>query len=129
MLDIIIAVVWITTGAGVLFLLGAALPRVPDRLTWALFGVAEVAVLVGIVADIVLLVRGWVTPDLATHIGYLVSLPFIAPAGAALTYKKLDRWGRLILGIATLIAAIMVVRQLQTLGVPYGYVNLRPADG
>ena len=54
----------------------------------------------------------------------LVSLPFIIPAGYALTYKKIDRWGLLILGVATLICAIMIIRQVQTLGIPFGYVNV-----
>ncbi|WP_226345896.1 hypothetical protein [Agilicoccus flavus] len=129
MLEIITACLWVTTAAGALLALGAAVDRIPDRVSLGLFGVAELGVIVAVAADVALLARGWVTPDLATHIGYLVSLPFIAPAGLALTYKKIDRWGRLILGIAVLIAAIMVVRQIQTLGIPFGYVNLRPANG
>ena len=68
--------------------------------------------------------RGWRLPDLATHLSYLISLPFIIPAGYAMTYKKIDRWGLLILAVATLIGAIMIVRQVQTLGIPFGYLNV-----
>lgn len=126
MIGFIEAVVWIVTAVGALFCLATVPGRLPRPVAFALFAVAEVAVLASVAVDVVLLARGWRTPDLPTHIGYLLSLPFIAPAGLALTYKKLDRWGLLIIGVATLIAAIMVVRQLQTLGVPYGYVNVTP---
>lgn len=124
MLGIITGGMWIVTTIGVAFLVLAAIGRAPRTLALALAGIAVLVTLVGIGADIVLLTQGWRLPDLPTHIGYLVSLPFIVPAGYALTYKKIDRWGLLILGVATLICAIMIIRQVQTLGIPFGYVNV-----
>ena len=124
MLGIITGGMWIVTAIGVVFLVLAAIGRAPRPVALGLAGAAVLVTLVGVVVDIVLLVQGWRLPDLATHIGYLVSLPFIVPAGYALTYKKIDRWGLLILGVATLICAIMIVRQIQTLGIPFGYVNV-----
>ncbi len=124
MLGIITGGMWIVTAAGVALLVLAAIGRAPRWLALGIAGAALAVTLVGIGANIVLLVQGWRLPDLPTHIGYLVSLPFIIPAGYALTYKKIDRWGLLILGIATLICAIMIVRQVQTLGIPFGYLNV-----
>lgn len=123
MLAVIVGTVYVVTVVGVILLLLAVPPRAPRRLALALLGVAELAILLAVLVDVVLLVRGWKTPGLGTHISYLVSTPFIIPAGFALTYKKLDRWGLLIVGVATLIAAIMIVRHLQTLGVLFGYLN------
>lgn len=129
MIGLITGITWFVTAIGVLLSLAAAVGRLPARVAFGLLGAAFVATVVGVAADVVLLVQGWKTPDLATHIGYLISLPFIIPAGLVLTYKKIDRWGLLILGIATLITAIMIVRQVQTLGLPFGYVNVRPVGG
>lgn len=129
MLGIIIGVVWVVTAIGVVLLLAALVGRFPTKGAFALVALAELAALVAVVADVGLLVGGFRTPALATHISYLLTVPFIIPAGLALTYKKIDRWGLLILGVATLIAAIMVVRQVQTLGIAYGYLNLGPAGG
>lgn len=124
MLGIIIAVMWVVTACGGLLLLLAAIGRAPRAVALGLCGLAYVATLVGVGVDVVLLVQGWRLPDLPTHLGYLIALPFIIPAGYALTYKKIDRWGLLILGVATLIGAIMIVRQVQTLGIPFGYLNV-----
>lgn len=124
MLDVIAIAAWVVTALGALLLLGAAIGRVPRPVTIALLVLAELATLVAVGVDIVLLVQGFQTPGLATHISYLVSTPLLIPAGVALTYKKFDRWGLLIVGVATLIAAIMVVRQVQTLGIPFGYINV-----
>lgn len=129
MIGLITGLTWFVTAIGVVLVAAAGVGRLPARAAFALLGAALAATIVGIVADVVLLVQGWKTPDLATHVGYLVSLPFIIPAGLALTYKKIDRWGLLILGVATLITAIMIVRQVQTLGLPFGYVNVRPLGG
>lgn len=123
MLGIITAGLWVVTACGVALLVCAAIGRAPRSVAIGLAAVALAATLVGIGADVVLLVRGWRLPDLPTHLGYLISLPFIIPAGFALTYKKIDRWGLLILSIATLIDAIMIVRQVQTLGIRFGYLN------
>lgn len=124
MLAIITGGMWIVTAIGVALLVLAAIGRAPRRLALSLAGIAVVVTLIGIGADVVLLVQGWRLPDLPTHIGYLVSLPFIIPAGYVLTYKRIDRWGLLILAVATLTCAIMIVRQVQTLGVPFGYLNV-----
>lgn len=123
MLGIITAGLWVVTACGVALLVCAAIGRAPRPVAIGLAAVALAATLVGVGANIVLLVQGWRLPDLPTHLGYLISLPFIIPAGFALTYKKIDRWGLLILSIATLIDAIMIVRQVQTLGIPFGYLN------
>ncbi len=123
MLGIIIAAMWLVTACGVALLAAAAAGRESRPLGVGLAGLALLATLVGVGADVVLLAQGWRLPDLPTHLGYLISLPFIIPAGYALTYKKIDRWGLLILGVATLIDAIMIVRQIQTLGIPFGYLN------
>lgn len=119
-------VAYVTAALSALLLLMAIPPRVPRRLSLAVIGLAELAVLVGIGIDIATLVGGRKVPDMATHISYLVTTPLIIPAGFALTYKKLDRWGLVIVGIATVIATFMVIRQLQTMGVPFGYLNVRP---
>ncbi|GAB95214.1 hypothetical protein BJY21_002653 [Kineosphaera limosa] len=124
MLEVIIAGMWVVTGCGIVLLALAAIGRAPRRVALGVAGIAYAATLVGLGANIVLLVQGWRLPDLATHLGYLISLPFIIPAGYALTYKKIDRWGLVILGVATLIGAIMIVRQVQTLGIPFGYLNV-----
>lgn len=123
MLEIITAGLWVVTACGVALLVLSAIGTAPKAVALGLAALAYLSTLVGIGADVVLLVRGWRLPDLATHLGYLISLPFIIPAGYALTYQKIDRWGMLILGVATLIGAIMIVRQVQTLGIPYGYLN------
>lgn len=124
MLTLITSGMWVVTAIGVVLLALAAIGRAPRALPIGLCALALLVTLVGIVADVVLLAQGWRLPDLPTHIGYLLSLPFIIPAGYALTYKKIDRWGLLILGVATLIDAIMIVRQVQTLGLPFGYLNV-----
>lgn len=124
MLDVIVAAMWVTTAMGVVLLLGAVVGRLPRPLTLAALGIGEAATLVAVVADVVWLIQGHPSPGLITHISYLLTTPLIIPAGFALTYKKFDRWGLLIVAVATLIAAIMVVRQLQTLGIPFGYLNV-----
>lgn len=123
MLGIIIAAMWLVTACGVALLAAAAIVRESRPLGVGLAGLALLATLVSVGTNVVLLAQGWRLPDLPTHVGYLISLPFIIPAGYALTYKKIDRWGLLILGVATLIDAIMIVRQIQTLGIPFGYLN------
>lgn len=124
MLAVIVGTVYLVTAVGVVLLLLAIPPRAPRGVVLGLLALAELSIVAAVVADVVLLSRGWRTPGLGTHVSYLASTPFIIPAGFALTYRKLDRWGILIVGVATLIAAIMVVRHLQTLGVPFGYLNV-----
>lgn len=124
MLEVVIVSMRVTTGIGALLLLAAIVGRLPRPVTLALVGLAEAAVLVAVVADIVYVAAGNPGPALITHISYLLTTPLIIPAGFALTYKKFDRWGLLIVAVATLIAAIMIVRQLQTLGIPFGYLNV-----
>ncbi len=124
MQGVIVAAMWVTLAMGVALLIGAAIGRFPRPLTLGVLAVAEVATLVAVGADIAWLIQGRSTPGLVTHISYLLSTPLLIPAGFALTYKKFDRWGLLIVAVATLIAAIMIVRQLQTLGIPYGYLNV-----
>lgn len=123
MVDFMQVITWIVTAVGVMLLIGAAIGSMPTRLTFALLGIAQAAVLVGVIVDIVALVRGQSTPELLTHIGYLITVPLLIPAGLALTYRKIDRWGLLIVAVATLITAVMVIRQVQTLGIPFGYLN------
>lgn len=123
MVGFLAVIAWLVAGIGVVFLVGAAVGRFPRRLAFFLIGVVEVGTILGVAVDAVSLVGGRQVPDLPTHIGYLLTTPLITPAGLALTYKKLDRWGLVIIGVAVLITAIMVVRQVQTLGVPFGYVN------
>ncbi len=108
----------------VALLVGAAVGRFSRRAALAVLGLAQLAVMVGIGLDIAALVQGQPVPDMPTHVGYLLSTPLIIPAGLALTYRKIDRWGLLITGVATLIAAIMIVRQVQTMGIPFGYLNV-----
>lgn len=124
MFSVIVVAMWVTLAMGVLLLLAAAVGRLPRRVALGVIGVGWVASLVAVVADVAWLVQGRETPGLATHISYLLSTPFIIPAGFALTYKKFDRWGLLIVAVATLISAIMIVRQVQTLGIIYGYLNV-----
>ncbi len=126
MIDALRVLTGIVTAIGVVLLVAAAAGRMyqlPRRITLSLLAVAEAAVLVGIVIDITWLARGHSAPDLVTHIGYLLTTPLLIPAGLGLTYKKIDRWGLLIVGIATLIAAVMMIRQVQTLGLRFGFLN------
>lgn len=124
LLLVIVGAMWVTLAVGVVLLIAAAVGRLPRRVTLGLLAVAELATVVAVVADIAYVVAGHPGPRLATHISYLVSTPLIIPAGFALTYKKIDRWGLLIVAVATLIAAIMIVRQVQTLGFLFGYLNV-----
>lgn len=120
------AIAWITAALSAVILLLAIPPRVPRTLALAVTAAAQLAVMIGIGIDIAALVRGEARdiPSMATHISYLVTTPLIIPAGFALTYKKLDRWGLLIVGVAAVIATFMVIRQVQTMGVPFGYLNV-----
>lgn len=118
----------LVTAVGVVLLLSAALARdgrrlLPRRAVFGLLGLAEAATLLGIVVDIVWLAGGRETPELVTHIGYLLTTPLLIPAGLGLTYKKIDRWGLLIVGVAALITAVMMIRQVQTLGLRFGFLN------
>ena len=117
-------VAYVTAGLSVLLLLMAIPPRVPRAAALAVMGLAEAAVLVGIGLDVATIVGGRQVPDMLTHVSYLLTTPLIIPAGFALTYQKLDRWGLVIVGIASVIATFMVIRQLQTMGVPFGYLNV-----
>lgn len=120
---------WLTglvAGVGVILLVAAAVGpfvMLPRRPVLALLAVAEAATLVGVAVDVAWLAVGNSTPELVTHIGYLLTTPLLIPAGLGLTYKKIDRWGPLILGVATLIAAVMMIRQVQTLGLRFGFLN------
>lgn len=123
MLDVIVACLWVVTAAGVVLLLGGAVGRLPRGVALIVVGVAEAASIVSVLAGVAGLLSGWETPELATHIGYLLTVPLITPAGFALTYKKIDRAGLLILAVAVLITAVMIVRQVQTLGMDFGHLN------
>ncbi|GAB48990.1 hypothetical protein [Mobilicoccus pelagius] len=124
MLAVVVAAMWVTLTVGVILLVAAAVGHLPRRVTLGLLAVAEIATLVAVGADVAYVVTGHPGPRLATHISYLLSTPLLIPAGVALTYKKFDRWGLLIVAVATLIAAIMIVRQVQTLGILFGYLNV-----
>lgn len=121
-------VAYISAGLSAVLLLMAVPRSVPRPLALSVIGAAQVVVMIGIVIDIAALVIGEARqiPNVATHVSYLITTPLIIPAGFALTYKKLDRWGMLIVGIAAVIATFMVIRQVQTLGIPFGYLNVRP---
>ncbi len=123
MLESLRMITALVTGIGVVLLFAAAVGRLPRRATLALLAVAEVAVVAGVLIDIAWLVRGNSTPELLTHIGYLITTPLLIPAGLGLTYRKIDRWGLLIVGVATLITAVMIIRQVQTLGLRFGFLN------
>lgn len=126
MIEALRALTGLVAGVGVVLLLAAAAGRfalLPRRLTLALLAIAQTATLIGIVVDIAWLARGNSTPELATHVGYLITTPLLIPAGLGLTYKKIDRWGLLIVAVATLIAAVMMIRQVQTLGLRFGFLN------
>ncbi len=124
MLTVIVACLWVTTGVGVVLLIAAAIGRLPRKASLALVGIAQAASMVSVVAGVAGLISGWESPELATHIGYLLTVPLITPAGFALTYKKIDRAGLAILGVAVLITAVMIVRQVQTLGLDFGHLNV-----
>lgn len=117
MTTLIRAGMWIPTLVGVVLLAAAAIGRAPARLVFALAGLAEAAVLLGVIADIALLVQGPRPDDMITHVSYLLSVPFFIPLGVALTYRKLDRWGLVLVASGCLLTAVLVLRQLQTLGI------------
>lgn len=124
MIAAIEAAAWIVAGLGTILLLGAAIGRLPRSVTLGVLAIAEFTTIVAVGLDALVLAGGFQTPGFATHVSYLISTPLIIPAGVSLTYKKFDRWGLLIAAVATLIAAIMIVRQVQTLGIPFGYINV-----
>ncbi|MBO3143984.1 hypothetical protein [Dermatophilus congolensis] len=109
-----------------LTLLLAIPPAIPRPIGLAITAICTLVVFAGVIVDIIALITGEAhhIPSIATHISYLISTPLIVPAGFALTYKKLDRWGLAIIGVATLIATFMLIRQVQTLGIPFGYLNV-----
>lgn len=118
---------YLTAALSAVILLLAIPKSVPRALALSVIGAAQLVVMVAVGVDIAAVVTGEPRhiPSMATHISYLVSTPLIIPAGFALTYKKLDRWGLIIVGVAAVIATFMVIRQLQTLGIPFGYLNVR----
>lgn len=120
MIAIIQVGLWTSTVIGVVLLLLAVLGRAPRSPVLVLAGLAEFTVVVGILVNVVMLLRGHAPPDLITHISYLLTIPFIIPLGVGLTSRKIDRWGLLIIAVACLVTAVLVVRQLQTLGVVDG---------
>lgn len=124
MLSVIVAAMWVTLACAAVLLLGALIGRLPRPVVLATLAIGEAATLVAVAADVVWLVQGHPSPNLITHISYLLTTPLLIPAGFALTYKKFDRWGLVIVGVAALIATFMVIRQLQTLGIPFGYLNV-----
>ncbi len=124
MIPVLMNIAYLVAALAAALLLLAIPPSVPRKLSLAVIALAEAAVIAGAGTDIAIVASGQPVPDLATHISYLVSAPLIIPAGFALTYRKLDRWGLVITGIATVISAFMVIRQLQTMGIPFGYLNL-----
>lgn len=123
MIDALRVATGLVTTVGVVILLAAAWGRLPRRATLTLLGIAQTGVVVGVVCDIAWLVQGHSMPDPVTHVGYLLTTPLLIPAGLGLTYKKIDRWGLLIVGVAALIAAVMMIRQVQTLGLRFGVLN------
>lgn len=112
------AIIWLCVGVGVILLLWALVrPSAPKTPVFVLAGIAELGVIVGVIASIVGLIRGHQSPELVTHLSYLFTEPFVIPVGVAMTYKKIDRWGLVIIAVACLFTSTLVLRQWQTYGV------------
>lgn len=122
MLGLTTALIWAITAVGVVLLLAALVGRAPKNAAFALVGLAELLVVAAIIVDVTMM-RGHDVPDMVTHVSYLITAPLMVPAAIALTYKKIDRWGLLILAAGALLAAIMVVRVVQTLGIDYARIG------
>jgi hypothetical protein len=91
-------------------LVSTALNRPP---TWGhLLAVAavELVALAQIVVAVVRLVGGARPAELATFIGYLVVSGVVLPAGTWLAMLERSRWGSAILGAASLVLTVIVVR-------------------
>lgn len=120
MIAVVYAAMWLCTLAGVVLLVAAIPGRAPRRMVFGMAGAAEVMVLLGIIANVIILIGGHQSPDLVTHISYLLSVPWFIPIAVALTYRKLDRGGLIMIAVGCLVTASLVLRQIQTLGVVGG---------
>lgn len=117
MIVVVQVAMWLCTLAGVALLIAAIPGRAPRTLVFGLAGLAQAFVFLGMIADVIILAGGHQTPDLVTHISYVLSVPWFIPIAVALTYRKLDRGGLIMIGVGCLVTASLVLRQIQTLGV------------
>lgn len=76
----------------------------------------EVAALVQLVVSIVQAVRGERPDEVATFIGYALTSPLVAPAGALWALSEKTKWGTAAAGISALVVAVVTLRMLQVWG-------------
>ena len=99
--------------AGALWALGMAIVNRQPRETMVIAaGVVEAAVVIVVLVAIVMLIGPGPEQPIQTgaFIGYLVVTPMIMPVGLVWALAEKSRWGTVVLGIATLVIPVMVVR-------------------
>jgi hypothetical protein len=109
----------ITVGSLVLAawaLLAAALNRPAGRLQLLGLGLIELALIAQAVVAVVRLVDGERADEMPTFIGYVVASLLVLPIGAALAIMERSRWGSVIVGVASLVIAVVILRLRQVWG-------------
>jgi hypothetical protein len=109
----------ITVGSLVLAawaLLTAALNRPAGRLQLLGLGLIELALIAQAVVAVVRLVDGERADEMPTFIGYVVASLLVLPIGAALAIMERSRWGSVIVGVASLVIAVVILRLRQVWG-------------
>jgi hypothetical protein len=91
-------------------LLMTALNRRMGLALLAALGVLEVVLLVFVGVVVAKLVGGGRPSSMPTLIGYLVALPFVPIIAAFWGALERSRWGPAVIGLAGLVAAVLMVR-------------------
>lgn len=73
-------------------------------------GAVEAVLLVQVFVAVAQLIGGDRPADMATFLSYLLLAPLALPVGFFLSLVERTRWGSLILGAASLVLAVLVVR-------------------
>jgi threonine/homoserine efflux transporter RhtA len=97
-------------------LLTAALNRPAGRSHLLGLGLLEAALIVQVVVAVVKVVDGERPGQPATFVGYLVASLLVLPIGAALALMERSRWGAVIVGVASLVIPVLIVRLQQVWG-------------
>ncbi|MCW2686377.1 MAG: hypothetical protein JWR37_1267 [Mycobacterium sp.] len=79
-----------------------------------MFALIQLMLVVQAVLAVVGLVDGHRTPELTTHLAYLVTSQGVLPVAVATTSRQEDRWSAGVLAVALLALAVVVVRLITT---------------
>ncbi len=102
------------------FLLRCALNRAPSRFDLLAAAALSGLVAIFVVVAIIGLFDGSRPFETATFIGYLITTIAFAPTAFVLARMEPTRWGNLILGIASLVLPVLVLRLQQIASVTSG---------